>query len=123
MVARPTKDEMFMQLAQVVAQRSTCLRAKVGCIITNMDGTSIVSMGYNGNARGLRNYCDDVTPGACGCLHAEENALFKPPYGTDLTMYTLTSPCLACAKRIRHSSVRAVWSQAEYRDTHGLQLL
>lgn len=120
---RPSRDEMFMQLAHVVAYRSTCQRAHVGAIITNMDGTSIKSMGYNGNARGLPDGCDTTTPGLCGCLHAEENALLKAPYGPPLTMFTTASPCLACAKRILNSSVRRiVWDQP-YRDNAGLVLL
>lgn len=122
-VGRPSKDEMFMQLAHVVSQRSTCQRAHVGAIITNWDGTSIKSMGYNGNARGLPDACDTTTPGLCGCLHAEENALLKAPYGPELTMYTTVSPCLACAKRILNSSVRRIVYDESYRDDAGLRQL
>lgn len=122
-VGRPSRDEMFMQLAHVVAYRSTCQRAHVGAIITNMDGTSIKSMGYNGNARGLTDGCDTTTPGLCGCLHAEENALLKAPYGPPLTMFTTASPCLACAKRILNSSVRRIVYDQPYRDNAGLVLL
>lgn len=122
-VGRPSRDEMFMQLAHVVSQRSTCQRAHVGAIITNWDGTSIKSMGYNGNARGLPDGCDNTTPGLCGCLHAEENALLKAPYGPELTMYTTVSPCLACAKRILNSSVRRIVYDEAYRDDAGLRQL
>lgn len=123
MAARPSREEMFMQVAHVVAQRSTCLRAQVGCIITNMDGTSIKSMGYNGNARGLPDICDDITPGACGCLHAEENALLKAPYGEELRLYTTYSPCMACSKRILNSSVGVVIYDQAYRDLSGPEML
>ena len=122
-MTRPTRDEMFMQVAHVVKQRSTCLRAQVGAIITNADGTSIRSMGYNGNARGLPDTCDGTVPGQCGCLHAEENALLKAPYGEDLVMYTTTTPCVACAKRILNSTVRTVVFGEPYRDLAGLELI
>jgi len=112
-----------MQVAHVVKQRATCLRAQVGCVITNLSGTSIVSMGYNGNAMGLPDTCDSSEPGACGCLHAEENALLKAPYGRALVLYTTTSPCLMCAKRILNSSITDLYFDEIYRDMSGLQLL
>lgn len=112
-----------MQVAHVVAQRSTCRRLNVGCVITNLEGTSIVSMGYNGNARGLPDGCDSAEPGACGCLHAEENALLKAPYGHALVLYTTATPCLMCAKRIINSSVSQVYFDEPYRKTDGLELL
>lgn len=120
---RPSREEMFMQVAHVVKQRATCLRAQVGCVITDLEGTSIRSMGYNGNARGLSDTCDTAEPGSCGCLHAEENALLKAPYGRGLVMYTTTSPCLMCAKRILNSSITQVFYDEAYRDRAGMDLL
>lgn len=121
---RPSRHEMFMQVAHVVQQRATCERLRVGCVITNHEGTSIVSMGYNGNARELTNGCDNPNqPGGCGCLHAEENALLKAPYGEALTLYTTASPCLMCAKRILNSKVTTVFYDEEYRDSEPIKLL
>ena len=48
---RISRDEMFSQIVQVVAQRSTCLRYQVGALIVR-DGR-IVSMGYNGPVSGM----------------------------------------------------------------------
>lgn len=122
---RPSRETMFMRMAVVAASRSTCRRAVVGCIITNQDGTSIVSMGYNGNARGLVDGCDADLQGSCGCLHAEENALIKAPYDVQrsLVMFTTTSPCWACAKRILNSGVGTVYYLNEYRDVDPIHLL
>lgn len=116
-------EEVLLDMAAVVARRGTCRRARVGCLITNYDLTNIVSMGYNGNARGLPNTCDREMAGGCGCLHAEENALLKAPYGEPLVMFTTTAPCVACAKRILNSSVMAVYYREAYRDPAGLELL
>jgi dCMP deaminase len=123
-MTRPPLDETFLEMARVIACRSTCDRLKVGCLITNREGTNVVSMGYNGAARGLPNGCEDASSqGACGCLHAEENALLKASYGSPLVLYTTHSPCLNCAKRILNSSVdRVVYGQS-YRDTRPLTLL
>lgn len=57
---RITKQWMFMGMAEVAQQRATCQRTKVGCVITDQDGTSVVSIGYNGNAKGLGNSCDHL---------------------------------------------------------------
>lgn len=121
---RPSKEEMMMRMAEVAATRSTCARARVGCVVARPDLTSIVSMGYNGNARGLKNTCDSTKAGACGCLHAEENALIKAPYDQgDLVMFCTTMPCPDCAKRILNSRVRWVYYRSAYRLTNGLTLL
>lgn len=123
MTKRPTMEETLMRMAEVVALRSTCARARVGCVVATGDLTSVVSMGYNGNARGLPNRCDSDEPGACGCLHAEENALLKAPYGAPLVMFTTTSPCPTCAKRVLNSSVRTVYYREVYRRRAGLYIL
>ncbi len=65
---RITKSEMFMRMAEVAAIRSSCRRAQVGCVITDMDQLTVVGIGYNGNARGLPNDCDSTEAGACGCI-------------------------------------------------------
>ena len=48
---RISRDEMFIKICQVVAQRSTCLRSQVGAIIVK-EGR-VVSMGYNGPVAGM----------------------------------------------------------------------
>ena len=123
-MSRLSKPGMFIEMARVVAQRSTCQRLQVGCLITNYDSTSVVSMGYNGNAKGLPNKCDTTTPGECGCIHAELNALLKAPFsqGT-LRLFTTHSPCLDCAKLILNSRVQHVIFEKQYRSNDGLYLL
>ena len=122
---RPTKDTVFLQFAFLLAQRSTCQRAKVGCVITDSEGLQVLGIGYNGNARGFANCCDDrEAVGHCGCLHAELNALLKAP-GTvsGKVMYLTMAPCVMCAKAIVNSGVaRVVYCQG-YRNVLGLDVL
>lgn len=122
---RPSKDETMLRVAEVFSMRSTCERARVGCVITNWDYTQVVAIGYNGNARGLANGCDTRIPGACGCIHAEVNALLKAPYdpGQRLRLYSTTAPCPNCAKLIINSMVRQVYFRRAYRTTAGVELL
>ena len=48
---RISKDEYFLKMADVVAERSTWLRKKIGSVLVK-DGT-VLSTGYNGAPRGL----------------------------------------------------------------------
>lgn len=57
---RPTRDVWAMQIALLTAQRSTCCRRQVGCVLLNSRG-HIIATGYNGVAVGLP-HCNEVTP-------------------------------------------------------------
>jgi dCMP deaminase len=122
---RISKIEMMVAIAHVVKLRSTCQRAQVGCVITDTDYTTVVSMGYNGNYRGGPDGCDrPKEQGNCGCVHAEANALVKAPYDTGkLALITTTAPCPMCAKMIVNSRVRMVVYDTSYRDAAGIMLL
>jgi len=117
-------EEVYMRMAEELAKRSTCARLQVGSVIATPDLTQVVGIGYNGNARGLPNRCDSVTPGACGCLHSEQNALIKA--GAQLPgkiMFVSASPCVMCAKMIINCNVARVYYREAYRDAAGLDTL
>lgn len=124
-IARPTAEAVFMYFAEMLAQRSTCERLRVGAVITNGAMTKVLGIGYNGNARGFPNECDRPNmPGNCGCIHAESNALLKAD-GTepDQRMFLTHSPCVPCAKLIINSGVRWLYYRDEYRNPDGLAVL
>ena len=50
---RPSWDSYFMALASLAAQRSNCMKRRVGCVVVR--DKRVVSTGYNGTPRGLRN--------------------------------------------------------------------
>ncbi|MBU4484640.1 AAA family ATPase, partial [bacterium] len=109
---RPSWDEYFMGIAKMVAMRSNCLKRRVGAIIIR--DKRIISTGYNGTPRGLKNCneggcarCGDLVQGgtnldACCCSHGEENAIVQAAYHGITTknsiIYTTFSPCLWCTK-------------------------
>ena len=83
---RVSKTNYYLDIAQTVAERSTCLRRKFGAIIVKND--VIVSTGYNGAPRGRKNcndlaYCQREKMGIprgeryelCRSVHAEQNAI------------------------------------------------
>lgn len=116
-------DEYFMQIAQVVATRSTCDRKHVGAVIVR--DRTILSTGYNGSIRGMP-HCDDaghmMEDGHCtATIHAETNAILQAAKngvmiaGADL--YVTASPCWPCFKMIANAGlVRIVFGEL-YRDT------
>ena len=76
---RPSWDEYFLEIAKVVATRSTCDRANVGAVIAK--NKVILSTGYNGAPRGLP-HCNDVgheiVDGHCiRTAHAETNVSLR----------------------------------------------
>lgn len=64
---RPSWDEYFMQLADLAAQRSNCMKRRVGCVL--MREKRVISTGYNGTPRNVRN-CNQGGCEWCSCPHA-----------------------------------------------------
>src|SRR5262245_31791957 len=119
---RPSWDEYFMSIARVVASRSNCVKRKVGSVIA-LD-RRIISTGYNGTPRGIRNCNEGGCPRCAGaaesgtrldeclCSHAEENAITQSAYhGVSVrggTIYTTLCPCLICTKMIINAGLAEV---------------
>ena len=117
-----------MEIAAVVAKRSNCCRRNVGAVI--MKDNHILSTGYNGTPRGVRNCFDGGCPrcnGAvesgthldeCLCTHAEQNAICQAAfYGSSIaggTIYITISPCLTCAKLIINAGLKEVVYGGDY---------
>lgn len=123
---RPSFPQIYLQLAQTLAARSTCKRLKVGTVITSTDYRKVLAVGYNGNATGLPNCCDREEPGNCGCLHSEENAVINCDAPRFIEKYAFVThlPCVQCAKRlINLGNVKAVFYGQDYRIRDSLELL
>jgi dCMP deaminase len=115
-----------MKFAEIVSTRSTCDRLQVGTVITTEDFRKVISIGYNGNASGLPNKCDRETPGACGCLHSEENAVINCDVPREIRKIVFVThlPCPMCAKRlINLGGVKKVYYKNDYRIHDSLELL
>lgn len=128
---RISRDQMLMRIARTVAERGTCNRASVGCVIVR-EGR-ILSMGYVGSPPGAP-HCHDagciidkVTGGCIRTQHAEANAIaWAARCGIAIegaSLYVTLSPCLPCAKMILTAGIQAVYFAEPYRDTSGLDYL
>ena len=57
MDTRTSKENYYLDIADAVSERSTCMRRRYGAIIVRSD--EIISTGYNGAPRGRKN-CSDL---------------------------------------------------------------
>lgn len=123
------KVDLYMDIAERIAQESYCERRKVGAIIVDSNMYNILSFGYNGTISGFDNKCElpDGTTNNDITLHAETNALsklVKVGYSSlNAIMFTTLSPCIQCAQLIIQSGIRFVIYKDEYRDLSGVELL
>ncbi len=134
MVQRPTLDEYFMEIAQVVAKRSTCLRNQIGAVI--VIDKRILSTGYNGAPRNLQHCLDigcirqqqNIASGTrhelCRAVHAEQNAIIQSAlHGVSIenaTLYCTHQPCVLCAKMIINSKIKRVVFSNHYPDDEAI---
>ena len=134
---RPSFDDYFMEMAHVVAKRSTCLRRKVGALLVK--DRHILSTGYNGAPKGLK-HCSEtgclreqlgIPPGErheiCRGLHAEQNAIIQAAvFGVsikDSILYCTNAPCSVCAKMLINAGVKEIIFEDEYPDELAMQML
>jgi dCMP deaminase len=134
---RPTWDEYFISIANLVKQRSTCLRRQVGAIIVK--DRRILTTGYNGAPRGLK-HCSEVgclrekrgvEPGErhelCRGIHAEQNAIIQAAaFGVsvgDAVLYCTHFPCILCTKMIINAGIRKIVVEQHYPDMLSRSLL
>ena len=130
MAQRPSWQQYFMTITRQVAERSTCLRAKVGAVIVR--DKNILATGYNGAPSGLP-HCTEV-----GCLiyesrdpngelvencfrtiHAEINAITQAAKNgssiRDAEIYVTHTPCIHCVKVLINTGIRIIYYEKPYR--------
>ncbi len=130
---RVSKENYYLDIAQTVAERSTCLRKHYGAIIVKND--VIVSTGYNGAPRGRLNCSDlgscfrdklNIPRGEryelCRSVHSEQNAIIaasrEQMLGSTLYMVCVdpatgevvagTNSCMMCKRVILNAGIERV---------------
>lgn len=138
---RPSRDEWAMKLALLTAQRTTCCRRAVGCVLLNARG-HVLATGYNGVAAGLPHCNQEVEEvlhdglagvvfkphacsganapsgqslDACQAIHAEQNAMLqcRDVYAIH-TAYVTASPCMTCVKLLLNTTCERIVFVEEY---------
>jgi dCMP deaminase len=127
---RPHWDAYFMEIAGIVAKRSTCVRRSVGAVIVKEK--RILATGYNGAPTGLAHCADigcvresrNVASGErhelCRGLHAEQNAIIQAAsHGVSIkgaAIYSTHLPCAICVKMIINAGIREILHLEGYPD-------
>lgn len=134
---RPSWDEYFIDIAHQVAERSTCIRRKVGAVVVR--DKRLLATGYNGVPVGIT-HCDirgclrdqlGIPSGErhelCRGTHAEQNALLQAArYGTPIDgsiIYVTTQPCIQCAKMLINAGITEIIYKGDYPDPLARELL
>jgi dCMP deaminase len=127
---RPSWDQYFMTITRQVAERSTCLRAKVGAVIVR--DKNILATGYNGSPAGLPHCLDEgclvyrsTTPSGeieenCfRCIHAEINAIAQAAKNgasiRDGDIYITHTPCIHCFKVLINTGIKRIFYEKPYK--------
>lgn len=137
MTTRPRIDVYFLNIASVVATRSTCLRNHVGSVIVK--NKRILSTGYNGAPSGMEHCLDigcvrdleNIPSGTmhekCRAVHSEQNAIIQAAiHGVSIegaTIYCTHQPCILCAKMIINANIKRVVYRNGYPDEDSLKFL
>lgn len=136
-VQRLPWPEYFLSIAKLVAERSTCLRRKVGALAVK--DKRILATGYNGAPAGLE-HCLDIgclrekmgIPSGqrhelCRGLHAEQNVIIQAAmHGVRLEgaeIYCTTQPCLICTKMLINCGIVAIVFNNGYPDELAVDML
>jgi len=134
---RPSWDEYFMEIVDLIKTRSTCMRRKVGAVIVK--DKRILTTGYNGAPTGCL-HCEEVgclraelnVPSGerhelCRASHAEQNAIVQAAmHGIPInnsTLYVTIQPCVICTKLAINAGVKRIVYKGEYPDELSMKLL
>lgn len=124
-MTRPSWDEYFISMAQMVSTRSTCPRAQVGCVLVREN--RVLTTGFNGAPSSLE-HCDDagclMSDGHCiRALHAEQNAIIQAALHGISTKgavaYVTHHPCVVCAKMLINAGIWRVVYLNDYANECG----
>jgi dCMP deaminase len=127
---RPSWHQYFMTITREVAERSTCLRAKVGAVIVR--DKNILATGYNGSPAGLPHCLDvgcliyrsttpsgEVEENCFRTIHAEINAIAQAAKNgagiRDADIYITHTPCIHCFKVLINTGIKRIFYEKPYK--------
>ena len=134
---RPSWDEYYLEIAVLIAGRSTCLRRKVGALLVK--DKRLLTTGYNGAPAGMKHCAEigcirqlhNIPSGErhelCRGLHAEQNAIIQGAlHGVSIAgaeLYCTHHPCSMCAKMLVNAGVKKVVLLDKYPDLLAEEIL
>jgi len=128
-------DELYMQIVDLIKERSTCLRRKTAALLVK--NNVILSSGYNGSPKDM-SHCKEcirkinkIPSGTrleyCRAIHAEQNAILqcciKQTNPEGATLYCVASPCVTCAKLLIQLGIKRIVFKHAYPDDLAFTML
>ena len=134
---RPSWEDYFSEITDLVSKRSTCLRRQVGAVLVK--NKRILATGYNGAPTGM-SHCEEVgclresqkVPSGerhelCRALHAEQNVIVQAAYHgipiAGATLFCTTFPCVICAKMLINAGIKKIYYKEGYPDELSSEML
>jgi dCMP deaminase len=123
-------NQYFLMITRQVAERSTCVRAKVGAVIVR--DRSIVATGYNGAPAGMPHCLDvgcliyrsenpdgEIAENCFRTIHAEINSIAQAARNgsaiRDASVYITHSPCIHCLKTLVNTGIKHIFYEKPYK--------
>jgi len=117
---RPSWDDYFMNIAEVIKTRSPDTKTKVGSVLVSKNDNRIISTGYNGLPKNMDdksidwNNREDIRN---KIIHAEANTLlYAQSKFEDAVLYCTLSPCKDCLKLLSAAKIKKIIYKDQYRD-------
>jgi len=112
---RLSRTDYYLIMAKWASYRSTCTRARHGCVLVDKKSNRVVSIGYNGSPPG-KAHCEEE---GIGCLlvdnhcirtiHAEIQAISRiRGIFDELIAYITSMPCINCYKALVAVNVKEI---------------
>lgn len=136
-VSRPSWNQYFMDIASLVARRSTCRRRQVGAIAVR--DKRVLATGYNGAPSGMPHCLDlgclredmDIPSGQrhelCRGLHAEQNVIIQAAYHgvciRGATLFCTNLPCSICTKMLINAGIHDIRYLRGYADSMAEEMM
>jgi dCMP deaminase len=122
-ISRLELNSYFMAIAKIAAERSTCRRGNVGCVVVDSN-KRIVSTGYNGVPPGSPHEPHKHTREECRAIHAEINALEYVANKdlTDATLYITRAPCHECYHALMCRGIKTVYYAVKHSTTYDVTM-
>jgi dCMP deaminase len=111
----------FVELAILSAQRGTCKRLRVGCVLVDDFTNRVVSIGYNSSFHSTPHCIDDdclmLDEHCIRTLHAEQAAIMNLEHKYEkLKCFTTHQPCINCFKLLAAGNVKFIYYINPYID-------
>ena len=118
MTTRLNWDQYFSKIVSVTAERSSCERLHVGCLLVK--DNRIISQGYNGHLPGCKHESIVRNNHEQSTVHAEQNAICdcakRGVSCEGATAYVTHYPCIICCRLLLASGIKQIKYLEDYKN-------